>query len=82
MPKMVSFWSSVACQTGAYRGQPFDPHARMPGLGREHFAAWLARFERTVDACFAGPCAETVKARASQVAGVFQVKLGLWRTLS
>ena len=80
-PRMVAFWSSVAFQTGQYHGKPFDPHARMPGLGREHFARWVDRFHRTVDAGFAGERADLVKARAEQIAGVFQVKLGLWPVL-
>ena len=80
LPKMVRFWSSVVFQTGEYAGRPFDPHARMPGLERAHFGHWVARFHRTVDARFAGERAELMKARAEQIAGVFQVKLGLWRT--
>lgn len=82
LPRMVDFWSSIAFQSGQYRGQPFAPHARMPGLTRDHFARWVARFHRTVDAHFAGPRAERIKARADQIAGVFQVKLGLWAVAS
>lgn len=82
LPKMVRFWSSVVFHTGTYRGRPFDPHARMPGLARAHFAHWVHRFHRTVDAHFAGARAELMKGRAEQIAGVFQVKLGLWPTLS
>lgn len=78
LPTMVGFWSSVVFQTGAYRGRPFDPHARMPGLSRAHFAHWVARFHRTIDARFEGPRASFMKARAEQIAGIFQVKLGLW----
>ena len=81
LPKMVGFWSSVVFQTGACRGRPFDPHARMPGLDRPHFAHWVERFHGTVDELFTGPNADLMKARAEQIAGVFQVKLGLWRTL-
>ncbi len=78
LPKMVRFWSSVVFQTGAYRGRPFDPHARMPGLRREHFAHWVGRFHRIVDAHFEGERARLMKARAEQIATIFQVKLGLW----
>lgn len=78
LPTMVEFWSSVVFQTGAYRGRPFDPHARMPGLARAHFAHWVGRFHRTVDAHFAGPRADLMKGRAEQIAGIFQMKLGLW----
>ena len=81
LPKMVTFWSSVVFATGEYRGRPFDPHARMPGLTRPHFAHWVGRFHRTVDAHFEGEHAERMKARAAQIAGVFQVKLGLWGVL-
>lgn len=82
LPRMVAFWSSVAFQTGAYRGRPFAPHARMPDLSPAHFDRWVGRFHGTVDAHFAGPVADLVKARAEQIAGVFQVKLGLWPTLA
>ena len=81
LPTMVSFWSSVVFQTGAYRGRPFAPHARMPGLGREHFARWTRRFRRTVEARYAGERATRMVERAEQIAGVFQVKLGLWTVL-
>lgn len=78
VPRLVAFWHAVAFQSGAYRGRPFAPHARLAGLERAHFARWLDRFHRTVDASFTGPRAELVKARAAQVTGVWQVKLGLW----
>ena len=79
LPRMVAFWSSVVFHTGAYHGRPFDPHARMPGLDRAHFTHWVARFRRTVDVHFAGEAAERMKAKAGQIAGIFQMKLGLWR---
>ena len=81
LPRMVSFWSSVVFQTGAYRGRPFAPHARLAGLERRHFARWTRRFRRTVEARYAGERATLMVARAEQVAGVFQVKLGLWEPL-
>ena len=78
LPRIVAFWDTVAFHSGAYQGRPFAPHARMSGLGREHFERWVARFHRTVDALYAGPRADLIKARADQIAGVWQVKLGLW----
>lgn len=82
LPKMARFWSSVVFHTGEYRGRPFDPHARMPGLDRQHFAQWVERFHATVDAHFEGERADLMKGRAEQIAGVFQVKLGLWSTFA
>lgn len=78
LPRMVAFWSSVVFHTGAYHGRPFDPHARLDGLEPAHFEAWLDRFRTTVDARFAGAAAERIKAKAEQIAGIFQMKLGLW----
>ena len=78
LPRMVAFWSSVIFQTGTYRGRPLDAHLRLEGLTAQHFVQWLERFEATVDAHFAGPNAEMAKARAVQIATVFQIKLGLW----
>jgi len=82
LPTMVRFWSAVVFQTGAYRGRPFDPHARMPGLTRAHFARWVARFHATVRDRFVGLRADEMCTRAEQIADVFQVKLGLWETLA
>ncbi|MGA7306618.1 MAG: group III truncated hemoglobin [Rhodothermales bacterium] len=78
LPTMVRFWSSIVFATGQYDGRPFDPHARMSGLTQVHFAHWIARFHRTIDGLFKGERADMMKARAEQIAGVFQVKLGLW----
>lgn len=82
LPTMVRFWSAVVFQTGAYRGRPFDPHLRLDGLTRTHFARWVERFDATVRGRFVGPRADAMCARAEQIAGVFQVKLGLWETLA
>lgn len=81
LPKMIRFWSSIVFHTGEYSGRPFDPHARMPGLEREHFAHWVTRFHETVDSLFSGARSDEMKARAEQIAGVFQVKLGLWEVV-
>jgi len=78
LPVMVRFWNSIVFATGEYDGRPFDPHARMPALNQSHFEHWLGRFKKTIDDRFSGERADMMKARAEQIAGVFQVKLGLW----
>lgn len=77
VPTLTAFWCSVVFQTGTYRGRPFEKHAALEGLEGRHFAAWLRRFSATVDASFAGPAAERMKARAEQIALIFQHKLGV-----
>jgi hemoglobin len=82
LPTMVRFWSAVVFQTGTYRGQPLEAHARLDGLTPYHFDRWLDRFRATVDARFLGPNADRMKERAEQIAGVMQVKLLVPRTTS
>lgn len=77
LPRMYAFWSSIVFQTGTYRGRPFDAHLALSGLSADHFTRWLDRFCRTVDARFEGEHAERMKARARQIAGVFQHKMNL-----
>lgn len=77
IPRIADFWSTMLFQTGRYSGNAFAPHARMPGLTAEHFATWVATFERTIDARFAGPYAERAKDLAHRVAYSMQVRLGI-----
>lgn len=79
-PRLYSFWSSIVFQTGTYRGRPFDAHLKLEHLAARHFTRWLRRFHATVDARFAGERADQMKRSAEQIAGVFQVKLGLWES--
>ena len=77
MPRIVDFWSTMLFHTGRYVGNAFAPHARMPGLTAEHFARWVATFERSVDASFAGANAERAKELAHRVAYSMQLRLGI-----
>jgi len=43
---LVRFWSSVLLRAGSYRGNPMSAH-RPLGLGDQHFARWLALWDRT-----------------------------------
>lgn len=77
MPRIVDFWSTLLWHTGRYSGNAFRPHMEMPGLTGEHFARWLAVLERTVDARFAGPAVERMKALGHRIAYSMQVRLGI-----
>ena len=44
--KLQDFWSRALLGTERYSGFPFPPHLRLP-VEPEHFARWLALFERT-----------------------------------
>lgn len=80
LPRMYAFWSSIVFQSGTYRGRPFEAHAALQNLRADHFARWIERFCATVDAHFEGERAALMKARARQIAMVFQHKMGLAAT--
>ncbi len=77
IPRIADFWSTMLFHTGRYTGSAFAPHARMPGLTAEHFARWVATFERTVDARFVGPSANLAKDFAHRIAYSMQLRLGI-----
>lgn len=76
LDKMYSFWQSILLNQFTYSGAPFPKHASLP-VGQEHFQRWLTLFYETVDSLFSGSKAQEAKFRATRIADVFQVKLGL-----
>jgi hemoglobin len=76
LPVMYSFWSSVLFGTMAYKGQPFPKHLALP-VERQHFARWVDLFTQTADSLFEGEKTQELKQKASSIAQVFQMKMGL-----
>lgn len=74
LEKMYKFWQTVLLQEHTYFGSPFPPHAQLP-VGHEHFAAWLALFDKTVDELFTGEKATEAKWRAEKMAELFEAKI-------
>jgi len=77
IPRIADFWSTMLFHSGRYSGNAFRPHLEMPGLTAEHFAHWLATLEQVVDASFAGPVADDMKALGHRVAYSMQLRLGI-----
>ena len=76
LPVMYNFWSSMMLGEQSYNGNPFQKHLPLK-IGAEHFSQWLVLFLETVDQNFSGPKADEIKARAQNIAGVFQYKMGI-----
>lgn len=76
LPIMYNFWSSMLLGDRSYRGNPLQRHLHLP-IDRNHFQRWLMLFKETVDENFQGEKAEEVKIRATAIAGVFQMKMGI-----
>lgn len=76
MPKMYQFWGTQLIGTMDYQGFPFPPHTKV-ALTTTHFKRWLKLFFETVDEHFEGATAELAKYKATNIANVFQYRLGL-----
>ena len=74
LDKMYRFWQTVLLAEHTYFGSPFPPHAKLP-VGHEHFSAWLALFNKTVDELFTGDKATEAKWRADKMAEMFEAKI-------
>lgn len=77
IPRIADFWSTLLFHSRRYSGNAFRPHMMMPGLTAGHFARWVATLEATVDARFAGPVAENMKALGHRIAYSMQLRLGI-----
>jgi hemoglobin len=77
LPRIADFWSTLLFHTGRYSGNAFRPHLDLPGLTGEHFMRWLSTLETMVDASFAGPNAERMKALAHRIAYSMQLRLAI-----
>lgn len=79
LPIMYRFWSTVLFGSMAYKGQPFPKHLRLP-VDRQHFSRWISLFTQTVDILFEGEKATEAKQKATSIAQIFQMKMGLFST--
>jgi hemoglobin len=76
LPKMYAFWATQLIGSGNYYGRPFLPHSEL-NIEAAHFDRWLQLFIRTVDENFIGEVANLAKTKATNIAYIFQLKLGL-----
>lgn len=74
LPKMYHFWEFVLLDKPGYTTNVFDKHAHMR-LSKEHFDAWVALFQATVDRLFEGEVADQAKLRAATLGWTFAQKM-------
>jgi hemoglobin len=72
--QLTRFWSSVALMSGDYHGQPMQAHAHL-ALTPDHFARWLALFERIAGASFSPEGARHMVERARRIARSLEMGL-------
>jgi hemoglobin len=66
-------------RSGAYHGDPYSAHLRLPGLTPALFADWLALFEATCRDLFDPAVAAAFEARAQRIAR--SLKMGLFERI-
>ncbi len=76
LPTMYQFWERLLFGTGEYNGNPFQKHLNLP-VNKEHFTRWVELFVMTIDENFLGPKAEEAKSLANNIAGSFQLRMGI-----
>ena len=71
---LVRFWCSVLRRAGSYRGNPMSAH-RPLGLDDQHFARWLALWDRTAHDVLAPAQARHVFATAERIGRSLRIGL-------
>ena len=76
LPTMYQFWERLLLGSTDYNGNPFSKHLNL-SLDSEHFVKWLELFNQILDQNFCGPKTEETKRLARNIAGSFQLRLGI-----
>ena len=76
LPIMYQFWERLLLGSTDYNGNPFSKHLDL-SLESEHFTRWLEIFNQTLDENFSGAKTEGTKRLANNIAGSFQLRMGI-----
>ncbi len=74
LARMKDFWSSIALESGRFQGNPMLKHIAIPGIGHEHFSAWLQLWDEVLsDVCARSDGAAFFSDRAGRIAESLQL---------
>jgi hemoglobin len=79
LPTMYQFWERLLLGSTEYAGNPFSKHINL-SLENSHFTRWLEIFNQTLDENFEGPKKEEAKRLVNNIAGSFQLRMGITPT--
>ena len=71
LPKITAFWCKLEHGMPGFSGSPTQKHAALAAVipfRAEQFGRWVSLFHDTIDHGWAGPHAESIKARAETIA--------------
>lgn len=78
IPKLIDYWCRVLLGTPGYDGRILAAHQRVhdeQAFDVELFDRWYELFVASVDAGWAGPCADQAKEHAARMSGVLSRRL-------
>jgi hemoglobin len=76
LPRMKSFWASVALHAGTYSGQPVPAHQKLTTVEPTHFRTWLSLFRQTLEDTASSPEAVPyLMERAERIAESLQLAM-------
>lgn len=76
LPRMKSFWASVALNAGTYSGQPVPAHRKLTRVEQSHFQIWLSLFRETLENTAPSPEAvDYFMERANRIAESLQLAM-------
>ncbi len=70
-PRITAFWCQLELGIEGFHGAPTQKHRKLSAeepFRAEQFARWVSLFHDTIDQRWAGPHAESIKARATTIA--------------
>jgi hemoglobin len=79
LARLQAFWSSMMLRSGAYRGDPYSAHLRLPGIKPEMFAEWLGLFDASCEELFPPAKAAAFREKAHRIAR--SLRMGLFERL-
>ncbi len=80
LARMKDFWSSIALESGRFRGNPMLKHIAIPGIDRAHFSAWLTLWDEVLaDVCPSSETAAFFADRAGRISESLQLGIAYHR---
>ncbi len=78
IPLICDFWETVLLDRLVYKGNPMVKHLELHGkssISEAHFERWLLLWSSSVTDDFEGPIADEAIRRATQIAGLMELKI-------
>jgi len=80
LARMKDFWTSIAIESGRFRGNPMVKHLGIPGIAQPHFDHWLALFDETLPKVMPNATAcQFLSERAARIANSLMTGISIHR---